>query len=196
MDENNSSGTDRRQSFRINDEVYLDYRPLQPDEDDFYNDSDIAGVCRGLMELRDLNQQSSHLLVTIRKHHSDVAHYLSLIDRKIETLAQMTAAIGMGRDITPSHRVNLGTGGMAFTSDKPLDNGQRLAVKLVLFPSHLCLQLTARVVYSNPKEGQEGYCTGVQFNPLPEHDNDALIRHLLEKQSAQLREERDKEDRR
>jgi hypothetical protein len=55
----------------------------------------------------------------------------------------------------------------------------------------LCLQLTARVAYSQPDNSSGQYWTGLEFDPLPEHENDALIRHLLEKQSAQLRKERE-----
>lgn len=194
MSEHSAYGNERRQSFRIEDEVYLDYRPLREDEAPGENDNhDITGVCRGLMQLRELNLQAGHAMVGIRKHHNDVAHYLSIIDKKIEILAQMTGAIGMGGDIRPSTRVNIGSGGMAFAASESLVKGSRVALKLVLFPSHLCLQLTARVAYSQADNGNGEFWTGLEFDPLPEHENDALIRHLLEKQSAQLRKERDLE---
>jgi len=194
MNENSGYGTERRQSFRIEDDVYLDYRLLQESELPEDGDNhDITRVCHGLMQLRELNVQAGHALASIRKHHSELAHYLGLIDKKIEILAQMTGAIGMGNDITPSTHVNIGSGGMAFAAPEPLAKGNRLALKLVLFPSHLCLQLVARVAYSQPANGQDEYWIGVEFEPLPEHENDALIRHLLEKQSAQLRQERERD---
>lgn len=194
MSEHSGYGSERRQSFRIEDEVYLDYRLLQdgemPEDGD---EHDMTRICQGLMQLRELNVQAGHALAGIRKQHSELAHYLGLIDKKIEILAQMTGAIGMGRNITPSTRVNIGSGGMAFTTPEPLTKGSRLALKLVLFPSHLCLQLVATVAYSQPGGDHQGCWTGVEFEPLPEHENDALIRHLLEKQSAQLRKERDRD---
>lgn len=194
MTDHSGYGSERRQSFRIEDEIYLDYRPLPADaEPGSSSDSEIAGVCRGLMQLRELNIQSGHALANIRKHNSEIAHYLSILDKKIETLTQMTGAIGMGHDIQASTRVNLGSGGMAFAAAESLQKGQRLALKMVLFPSHLCLQLTARVVYSQQEDKADKYWTGLEFDPLPEHEHDALIRHLLEKQSAQLRQEREKE---
>lgn len=195
MSDHSAYGSERRQSFRIEDSVYLDYRPIAADAGpESSNDSEIAGVCRGLMQLRELSIQAGHALAAIRKQHSEVAHYLSILDRKIETLAQMTGALGMGRDIQPTTRVNLGSGGMAFAAAEPLEKGQRLALKMVLFPSHLCLQITARVVYCQSSDSDgAGYWSGLEFDPLPEHEQDALIRHLLEKQSAQLRQERDQE---
>ena len=194
MSEHSPYGSERRQSFRIEDEVYLNYRLLQDGEAAGDNDRhDITSICHGLMQLRELSLQAGHAMVTIRKHHTEIAHYLSIIDRKIEILAQMTGTIGMGGDISPSTRVNIGSGGMAFAASETLPKGRRLALKLVLFPSLLCLQLTARIAYSQADNGKGECWTGLEFDPLPEHENDALIRHLLEKQSAQLRKEREKE---
>lgn len=192
MSDHSGYGSERRQSFRIEDDVYLDYRLLDADTSaESSIDADIAGVCRGLMQLRELNVQAGHALANIRKQNSEIAHYLSILDKKIETLAQMTGAVGMGHDIRPETHVNIGSGGMAFTAKEPLQKGQRLALKLVLFPSHLCIQATATVVYS--KESDGNFWTGLNFDPLPEHEQDALIRHLLEKQSAQLRQERERD---
>lgn len=186
------TGNERRQSFRIEDDIYLDYRRLQEGEEpNGSRENNITGVCRGLMQLRELNLQAGHALAVLRKQHSDVAHYLTILDKKIETLAQMTGAIGMGREIRPSSRVSLGSGGMAFGSEEAFATGTRLGLKLVLFPSYLCLQVGARVAYCQAREGENRYWIGVEFEQFPEHEQDALIRHLLEKQSAQLRKQRE-----
>lgn len=191
--------SERRHAFRINDEVYLDYRLLPEDasaDAESSNKDEITGVCRGLMQLRELTIQSGHILASIRKHNSEIAQYLAILDKKIDALAQMSATVGMGSDIRPSTEVNLSAGGLAFAQPDALQPGQRLALKLVLFPSHLCLQLVAKVIYCSAEhaEVEAGqHWTGVEFEPLPEHEQDALIRHLLEKQSAQLRKEREQE---
>ena len=192
-----AGGAERRHAFRINDEVYLDYRLLpQGASAESSSTGEITGVCRGLMQLRELTIQSGHILASIRKHNSEVAQYLSILDRKIDALAQMSATVGMGSEIRPATPVNISAGGLAFAQPNALQPGDRLALKLVLFPSHLCLQLVAKIVYCSAEHpGLEPghYWTGVEFEPLPEHEQDALIRHLLEKQSAQLRKEREQE---
>ncbi|MGM0595164.1 MAG: PilZ domain-containing protein [Pseudomonadota bacterium] len=190
MADDTPSGADRRQNFRIDESIHLDYRPLREGEAPPRLSQKSADVCRGLMQLRELTLQGGYALASIRKHHSDIAQYLSTLERKIELLSQITGAIALGDDITPNTAVNIGAGGMAFTTAEPFTDGQRLALNMVLFPSYLCLQLTAKVVYSRPQT-QGGFTTGLEFEPLPESENDALIRHLLEKQSAQLREERE-----
>jgi c-di-GMP-binding flagellar brake protein YcgR len=190
------AGAERRRGFRIEDAVYLDYRVVAAEEQEIATDEADRWICSGLMQLRELSQQAGHVLANIRKYHSEVAQYLALLDKKIDTLAQMTAAVGLGSEVRPSTRVNISAGGLAFAQPQPLELDTRLALKLVLFPSHLCLQLKARVVYCHrADEGGEvaSYWTGIEFDPLPEAEQDALIRHLLEKQSAQRRREREGE---
>lgn len=176
--------------FRIDDELYLDYQPLTTDElaqaPAWRHDT--SGFCDGLIRLREISLQSGHILASIRKHHPDIGHYLALLDRKIEILAQLTATVGLGTEIAPTHRVKLGAEGMCFSSDEAMPIDTPLHLKLVLFPSHLCLQLESRVSACTVKD--EGYQIEVVFEQMGETEHEALIRHLLEKQSAALRRER------
>jgi hypothetical protein len=184
---------ERRQNFRIEDTIYLEYRRVDEDADidSEISEAPLADVCNGMRQLRELDLQASHALANIRKHHSDIAHYLTILDRKIDTLSRVVAAIGMGSDIQPTTRVNIGSGGMAFDTREALEKGERVLLKLVLFPSHQCLQILARVAYSHGGNGDGNYLTGLTFEPMPESQQDALIQHLLEVQSAQLRRERE-----
>ncbi len=184
---------ERRQNFRIEDTIYLEYQRLAEGAEvaDEQGDAQLGDVCNGMRQLRELDLQASHALANIRKHHSDIAHYLSILDRKIETLSRVVGAIGMGADIQPSTRVNIGSGGMAFDTREALQKGERLLLKIVLFPSHQCLQILARVAYSHGGNGDGNYLTGLTFEEMPENLQDALIQHLLEVQSAQLRRERE-----
>lgn len=184
---------ERRQNFRIEDTIYLEYRRIQDtaDIESEVDDAPLAEVCRGMSQLRELDHQASHALANIRKHHSDIAHYLSILDRKIETLSRVVGAVSMGSDIRPSVRVNIGSGGLAFDTRESLEKGERLLLKIVLFPSHQCLQIAARVAYSHCGNGDGNYLTGLTFEQMTEQQQDTLIQHLLEVQSAQLRRERE-----
>ncbi len=191
----NQSGhePERRQNFRIEDTIYLEYRHIddEADSENEINDTPLADVCRGMGQLRELDYQANHALTNIGKHHSDIADYLTILDRKIKTLSRIVGAIGMGSDIKPTTRVNIGSGGMAFDTREALVKGDRLLLKIVLFPSHQCLQLTARIAYSHGGNGDGNYLTGLTFEPIPEQQLDALVQHLLEVQSAQLRNSRE-----
>lgn len=193
MSQHSGHEPERRQNFRIEDTIYLEYRRI-PDTADIegeISEAPLAEVCRGMAQLRELDHQASHALANIRKHHSDIAHYLSILDRKIETLSRVVAAVGMGSDIRPSSRVNIGSGGLAFDTREALEKDERLLLKIVLFPSHQCLQIAARVAYSHGGNGDGNYLTGLTFEQMTEQQQDTLIQHLLEVQSAQLRRDRE-----
>ena len=175
-------------SFRIDDDLYLDYQAVAADELAPAWQHDTSSFCEDLIHLREISIQSGHILANIRKHHPDIGHYLALLDKKIDILSQLTGAIGLGGEIKPNHRVNIGSDGMSFDSTEPRPLDGPLRFKLVLFPSHLCLHLQSKVIRCEP--GEQGYRVEVAFEQLGETEYEALIRHLLEKQSAALRRER------
>ncbi len=188
-----STQAERRQNFRVEDTIYLEYQRISEGTATGQDSSNLPldDVCLGMRQIRELDLHASHALANIRKHHSDIAHYLSILDRKIDTLSQMVGAIGMGADVQPTTRVNIGSGGMAFDTQEALKKGEQLLLKMVLFPSHQCLQIMARVAYSHGGNGDGNYLTGLTFEDMLEQQQDALIQHLLEVQSAQLRRERE-----
>lgn len=185
-----NDGEERRRAFRVDDEVHMEFRPI---DDDASIEGDQQQTCRSLMQLRELSSQSGHILASIRKHSSEIAQYLAILDKKIDAVAQIAGAMSLGQEIQPNLRVNISAGGLAFGHHKAIPEGQRLSMRIVLFPSFICIQPAGRVVYCRERpqaSADNRYRLGVEFEPLPEQEQDQLIRHLLEKQSAQRRKER------
>lgn len=181
--------SDHASSFHITDRVYLDYRPVEEKlhTPDWRHDT--SHFCDTLIKLREISLQSSHILASIRKKNPDVGHYLALLDKKVDLLSQLVGDIKLGGELAPTHEVALGAEDIRFvTPDKLLPN-EHLHLKVVLFPSHLCLQLRARVAQSEIKA--DGNHVKLEFEQIGETEHEALIRHLLEKQSAMLREQRE-----
>ena len=176
-------------AFRLDDEIYLDYQQVEADELAPAWRHDTSHICEELIHLREISLQSGHILANIRKHHPDIGNYLALLDKKIEILSQLAGTIALGGEVKPDHYVTLGSDGMLFDSSALVAVGSPLRLKVVLFPSHLCLHLQSRVVAC--EDSEEGYRIEVKFEELSETEHEALIRHLLEKQSAQLRRERE-----
>ena len=173
--------------FQIDDEVYLELH--QADEGG--GSAALGGtLCHDLLQLREISHHASHLLATIRKQQPEVGHYLSLLDRKIELLAQMVAGLGMGEGVAETQRVSLGPEGMHFEGPVMLSTNTPLRLRMILLPSHLCLQLAARVVGCEAQPSGS-YRIELRFENIGELQQDALIRHLLERQSAALRQQRD-----
>ena len=179
-------------SFRIEDDIYLDYQQLESDELAPAWRHDTSHICENLIYLREISLQSSHILAGIRKHHPDIGHYLALLDKKVEILSQLAGTIALGGEVKPDHQVTLGSDGVVFFSRTELKQGSPLRLKMVLFPSHLCLHLQSQVTAC--KDHDKGYRIEVKFEELGNTEHEALIRHMLEKQSAMLRERREQDD--
>lgn len=186
---------ERRTTFRIDDHIYLDWQRLEGAEASGWR-HDISGFCDGLMRLREVTVQSNHILAGIRKQHSEIGHYLALLDKKVDILSQLVAEMELGDQVLPNHHVNIGANGFAFHHTEALAVDTLLRLKLVLFPSHLCLQLRGRVVHcevANDLHEEGAYRLGIEFEAISEAEHEALIRHLLERQSATLRQRRDQQ---
>jgi len=148
-------------------------------------------ACDLLLQLHGLSIQAGNILGAIRKSHHDIAQYLCIQDKKIDMVARAVVHCQLGGAAHPNARVNLSASGLAFDSDKPLAVGIPLELRLVLFPSHLCIRTAARVVHCEAAEtAPSRHRIGVEFTGLSEVAREALVRHTLARQSALLRQKR------
>lgn len=184
--------SDRRSYFRVEDHVNLLYTQLAPDEARAFAKrlEEGGAACSHVAELRGLSAQMSNTLAAIRKTDPAVALYLGMLDKKIDAVAKMVEEQRLGTDLAPNAHVNIGAGGMVFPSDTDLPDGSELDLRLIFFPSYFCIRTLGRVVRSErASEGESGkYTIGVEFAVIGEESQEALIRHLTERQSALLRQ--------
>ena len=194
--ENTTPGTDRRNYYRIEDEIFLEYRVIQKKQ--------VQELLAGLhtrassqnnlvSDINDLSRQTNAQLKTIKKTHPIISRYLSALDEKINLIAQHISAMdGTGRG-KPNKRVNISAGGLAFYSQAQFSPETFLAVSLKLFPSHREILTYGPVVYCQFEpdiEPSMPYRTAVTFAFMREPDREALINHILDKQFAAIRAQR------
>jgi hypothetical protein len=177
-----------RNSFRIDDNVHLRIQYLSEPEFQVLSGRFSMQESDGLVaQVRALTNQTKDLLTEIRETDPAVARYLQAIDRKIEHIARHIDDALTG--LKPDARVNLGTGGLAYWHDAPLPIGARLELHMVLFPAHVHIGALARVVHSaqdpDAPPGQR-FRVGVEFENINKTDQEALARHLIELQCAQI----------
>ena len=185
---------DRRQYFRIEDDAHVRLREVVEAE---YAQALDAGAppggeeCGLVAELHHLSSQAGILMSRLRKSDPDVAHYLGLLDQKIELVARMCES-GRQRDLEPNAHINLSANGVGLRRAEPMAAGTKVEVRLVFFPSYLCVRAYGRIAHCEPVEGAEpaGYEVGIEFTVIGETEREALIKHTLERQSALLRQQR------
>lgn len=188
--------SDRRSYYRIDDELYLEFRPIQKRQvQEFLAgvENQAPGQNSLMSQINALSKQTSAQLKNIRKRHPLIGRYLTALDDKINLLANHVAAYdgtGSGR---PNWRVNLSAGGLAFRSQLQFTADTLLAISLKLFPSHREIVTYGPVVYCHFEPDVEPgapYRTAVTFAFMRESDREALITHILEKQFAAVRAQR------
>ena len=144
-------------------------------------------------DINDLSRQTSAQLKSIKKSHPVIARYLSALDEKINLISQHVFAMeGTGRG-KPNWQVNISAGGLAFYSQAQFSPETLLAVSMKLFPSHREILTYGPVVYCHFEpdiEPSMPYRTAVNFSFMREADREALITHILDKQFAAVRAQR------
>ncbi|WP_374439543.1 PilZ domain-containing protein [Pseudomonas panipatensis] len=177
---------DRREYYRIEDMLALEFQLLPSDASPaaqaLVDDSPLFNL---LGDLHLLEFESQHLLRQINERDRALAGYLKVIDKRIDLIARALSQ-GLLHEVGAPQRVILSEGGISFTANEPLALGQMLGLKLVLLPQALGLRLRARVTHCQAR-GLGEYEIGTLFAELSEAHRQLLARHILQKQAAERR---------
>ena len=178
---------DRREYYRIEDTLALEFRPLREDEiqsqEVLQDDSALFNL---LSDLHLTDFESQHLLRHINERDRPLASYLKVINKRIDLIAQALTQ-SLLREIGPARPVTLSEGGIDFHDDQPAPVGQGLALKIVLLPQGLGLLLRAKVTHCR-QEPEGGYEIGTEFETLSDAQRQLLARHILQRQALERRQ--------
>lgn len=184
---------ERRQYFRIDDRVFLDFQRLSEGEFRLLMENPEQGGLDnrpGLAQLRSLTNQMGNVLTAIRKRDPEVAQYLAMLDKKIEMVARVSESAQRGQELQPNADVNISAGGIAFETKEDIPVGSKLELEIIFFPSYLSVRALGEVVSSTATEHESRKRLAIAFSVISEPDQEGLVRHVLEKQSAALRRAR------
>ncbi len=186
---------DRREFFRIDDDVVVAVRRVPADELDARLRELEQGLDTDFTVMSSLAGVTAQMAVYLRRIENqmpDVAAYLKAIDRKLDILGR--AFLSNDELLTSEHaqQVNLSAGGACLQVNECYDAGSLLEVRMLLFPSFTGLLAYADVVDCDPEPAEEAgddacYRLRVEFTHMREQDRDILIRHILRRQGEALR---------
>ena len=181
---------DKRDFFRIRDQIALQVKPVDgPDLDKELQDEE-SPLFSLLSDLHMLDYESQHLLRQIAERDRSLAHYLKIINKRVDLVGK-ALAMQLAGDLSEPQEVTLSEGGMAFSSPQPYPIDSWLMLRMVLMPSPLGLVLPARVIRCEAeKEGNEqagNWQVGVTFDSLSDAQRQLLARHILQKQAQEIR---------
>ena len=184
---------ERRQYFRIDGKVALDYKIIteaemrtsrQPSQ------FEVSPFFMLLADLQELSQDSSYQLRKIAQKDPAVAAYLENLSLRIDTVAKAIARSDMEFDNLCNHEVNLSEGGISFSNNDAIETGNHLALKVVFEETYTGLLLYGKVLYCG-KQQSGGYKIGVEFTDMPESSRLIVARYILSSQARNLKQQDD-----
>lgn len=189
---------ERREYFRIDDEIALDYRLISDDEvdrlvekiqsrqvDRFTAASSFAATTR----------QMTHVMHKVQSESAELARCLQAIDQKLNMVAQLFVTEEMELNEQPTLEVSLSAGGVAFRAQHEIGMDSLLELRMVLFPSLVGILTVSRVIHCeriNDANQQFPWQIAVVYEHLRESDREHLVRHIMAKETQRLRGERSK----
>ena len=174
---------DRREYFRIDDQMILRYRSVPPEAvghmppERHFDNSEMFALLR---ELRQIDQEHNNVLRVLAEQNRELGIYLKSLNRKIELVGKALSTLDEGQQHVAPQHVSISEASLAFRIGTSLSPGNFVALELVLLPSHTGLALYGEVIETRDSNG----LTVVAFVRLRESDRQILARHILQVQIA------------
>lgn len=185
-DTENDTAEDKRDFFRIRDSLALDVRKVSSADLEEAAFEEASPLFNLLSDLHSLDYESQHLLRQIAERDRPLAHYLKIINKRVD-LVSKALALQLVDEIGEPQEVILSEGGLSFAYAEPLETGAWLAIRMVLLPSPLGLVLPAKVIRCETSAEPDRWTIAVSFQSLADNQRQLLARHILQKQAQEIR---------
>ncbi|MDG0991084.1 MAG: hypothetical protein P8Q31_08090 [Luminiphilus sp.] len=165
-----------REFFRIDDELRLSWKKVDPESVSSTTDRD--------MELHNLNANLQKLISTAFSSSAVVGEALGLLNRKIELLSGEEDSGTLDLNAVPA---NVSGSGLAFASNEPLAHNESIELTMLLLPVNAMVRIRANVVTCSSYPGDQWtYWIRSQFEPEQEIITEQIVQHVNLKQIQSL----------
>lgn len=187
--------SERRDYFRINDRIGLEFRKLPPghtDESNPFDDDHLDGL---RAELRKLDLDVRNQLTSLSEKDRLLTALIKALNAKVDTLARIMTFEQNPLQPQDWQEVTLSEGGISFNApDSALEIGDRIAVRMTLPPELYNPQAEARVIEKLP--GTSGSArVSAEFTNILDSARQQIARHVLRWQVRQRQQDDDSPDR-
>ncbi|VAW72914.1 hypothetical protein MNBD_GAMMA13-206 [hydrothermal vent metagenome] len=194
------SDDERREFFRIEDEVALDYRVIQESEVDRLLEriqSRLVDRFTAASSFAATTRQMAHVIHKVQTDTPELARCLQAIDQKLNMIAQLFVTEEMETSEQATREVSLSAGGIAFRAQHEIKTDTLLELRMVLFPALAGILTVSRVIHCSHAEDDNvrfPWQVAVEYEHLREIDRELLVRHIMTKETEQLRTQRSEND--
>jgi hypothetical protein len=188
------AGSDRREFFRINDTVVVDYKVIgkesvpivarriaQSTDDDESNEK---------AQLRAIQNAFSHLVDQINQQDREIARALRMLDEKINLVSQSVQRTNNPINPDDLTEANLSGGGIAFMVESPVDIRGHVELHMQLLPTANTIHALATVISCEKilsASPDRPFHLRMAFTHMDDQDRNLLVKHTLNRQAEMLR---------
>jgi hypothetical protein len=198
MEHESIKSEDRREYFRLDDDVLLDYARI--------DEAQLAGLRERIFDrvvdrftvaatFATSSRTMARILSSFSANQPDLARYLKQMDQKLNQLARLFVIEEMNAGEHAVTRVNLSAGGLVFPSATEFSPDDLLELRLALLPAMTGILTVVRVVYCERSAHGNGlpWQVAVEYEYIRESDRDLIASHIMAREAEQLRERREQE---
>ncbi len=193
---------DKRKYFRIDDMAFLSYRVVswaevrdskKPESSKLESSKQLTKLtCKANLDR--LSRELQPLYNVIKTSNSNVANYLSMLDKKITLLSDCLIDVEEFEVSVKPQKINISGGGLSFVSDKAIAIGAMLELTMKLMPEDAVVHSYANVITcieadSSTEENdsmQREYKIGVEFESMDDDVRDIITRHVFVREQRLL----------
>jgi len=188
-----SSQADRREFFRINDTVFIEFHSISPEEaeqlGETLSDPLHSANNQEKSQFQTVQSAFNHITDQINQQNRDIARALRLLDEKINIINH---ALQRQQNKSEDNQIldaNLSGGGIAFMTAEQIDSKNAVEIKIQLQPSGAHIHSVAKVISCNKtnKGSENPYFLRLAFTDMSEIDRTILIKHILNRQAEVIR---------
>jgi len=189
---------ERREHFRINDSLFIQYKVIDQETAEQLGQQ-LINIEHGETnqhQVQLLSLQTAFTLVTDQINHYDreVARALRLLNEKINLIERSINKPDPTQIPSQKRDVNLSGGGLGLLTEQQLQTKSAVSVQIELRSSGVTIQAVASTIFCTkvqPENNETPYYLRLAFTKMNEQDRDLLIKHILFRQAEELRANND-----
>lgn len=192
-----TSGKDNRRSFRISESVYIKYEILS--EQEFQEGLEHRKLKLGINDgaqakLVDIEARLSEAMYLLNAEHGKIGRCMTLLNDKLNVAIDQLPSLREKKQTlvkSAPQTCDVSADGMIFSSERPLNVGDKLHLQFLLSTDNRYVETFCRVVRLDdpPDTSQQNlpYGIAVEFLNMSPAQREILIQHMFSRESETLR---------
>lgn len=180
---------ERRNFFRIEDEVLIHYQPVE--ESAVYNRQIPAQFCDDenyslMNELQTVEYTANKFLAGLQDENPELVGYLKTLNKKIHLIASHIVSKHEQVQTQEKHIITFSEGGLAFHSKTAVPHDSFMAMQITLLPSHQTMVLFGKVINCSLIDNE--YSVALSFMQVTDEERQIMAKHIMQKQLNERRQ--------